>query len=127
MQNVQIEIVNGVFHLLDDNGAIVFFGDDWQEVEDFVYGDYNIQYQPKDLKFDVGSDGDDGPYGPYVYFDVKYTTEELNLTRDNFINLPSFLTACTTMEGRFRYDETMSVEQVVYGLEAVGATYEQMI
>lgn len=123
MQNVQIEIVNGVFHLLDDNGAIVFFDNDWAEVQDFVYGDYNIQYQPKDLIFDLGMDDD---YGPFVYFDIKYGTSDGNLGNHNVINLPSFMSG-ELMECHFGYDENMSKQQVVDALVALGATYQQII
>lgn len=123
MENVQIEIVNGVFHLLDDKGAIVFFDEDWKEVQDFAYGDYNIQYQPKDLVFDVGVDDD---YGHFVYFDLKYGSSDGNLDDRNVINLPDFMTGCL-MECHFGYDESMSQEKVIAELVALGATYKQII
>lgn len=123
MENVQIEIVNGVFHLVDDKGAIVFFDEDYKEVQDFAYGYYNIQYEPKDLIFDLGSDDD---YGPYVYFDVKYGSSDGNLGGHNVINLPKFMHG-ELMECHFGYDEKMTKEKVIAQLVALGATYKQII
>ena len=124
MENVQIEIVNGVFHLLDDKGAIVFFDEDWNEVQDFAYGDYNIQYQPKDLIFDVGLNDD---YGSFVYFNVKYGSNDNILGSHNVINLPGFINSEELMKGHFGYDKKMAKENVIEALVALGATYKQII
>lgn len=123
MINVHIEVVNGVFNLVEDNGAIVFFGEDWNEALEFAYGDFNIQYQPKDLMFDLGTDDD---YGPYVYFDVKYGSSDGNLGGHNVINLPKFIYG-ELMECHFGYDKKMSQKKVIEALVQAGATYEQII
>jgi hypothetical protein len=125
MSNVTIQVHNGVFNLLDDQGAILFFSEDWDEVDDFAKkNDLNIQYEPKDLVFDVGSDED---YGPFVYFDIKYGTSDGNLGGHNVINLPSFMDSGELMECHFGYDESMSTKQAIDALVAAGATYEQII
>jgi hypothetical protein len=126
MQNVLIQVHNDVFNLVDDKGAILFFSEDWHEVEEFAEeNDFNIQYEPKDLVFDLDPDCEDGPY---VFFDIKYGDGgHDNLGSHNVINLPSFIERVELMECTFAYDESKSKQQVIDGLVAVGATHEEFL
>lgn len=123
MINVKIQLSNDVFNLVDDNGNIVFSNANWGLVKDFAYGKFNIQYEPKDLIFDIGEDEDEGPY---VYFDIKYGSSDGNLDDHNVINLPSFMYGAL-MECTFGYKESMSKKKVIEGLVAAGASYKQII
>jgi hypothetical protein len=125
MKNVSILNNQNGFTLIDSKGTSLFSSAEWNEVEEYAdENDLNIQYEPKDLVFDVGSDND---YGPFVYFDIKYGSSDGNLGGHNVINLPSFMDSGELMECHFGHDESMSTKQVIDGLVAAGATYEQIM
>jgi len=122
MKNVRVQIDNDVFNLVDDNKNIVFSSKNWGKVIDFAYGKLNIQYEPKDLVFDLDPDYEEGPF---VVFDSKYGSgSDGNLGGHNVINLPNFIDSSELMECHFGYDPSKSKQQVIDALVAAGASYE---
>jgi hypothetical protein len=121
MKNVRVHIYDDVFNLVDDTKTIVFSSKNWSEVQDFAYGKINIQFEPKDLTFDLDPDYEEGPF---VVFDIKYGSSEGSLGGHNVINLPSFIDSGELMECTFLYDESKSKQQVIDALVAAGASYE---
>jgi hypothetical protein len=111
---------------LNNKGKTLFTGEYWYEVEEFANdNDINIQFEPKDLVFDVDPTC---PDGAYIFFDIKYDDGgHDNLGSHNVINLPAYIDKSELMECHFGYDTSMSKEKVIEGLEAVGATYQKFL
>jgi hypothetical protein len=124
--NVLIQNNGESITLVDANGTALFSSEEWEEIEEFASEKYlNIQYQPKDLVFDLDPKC---PDGAYIFFDIKYGDGgHDNLGYHNVINLPSYVDAVELMECTYGYDDSMSKQKVIDGLVALGATYEKFL
>jgi ABC-type arginine transport system ATPase subunit len=127
MKNVSIVNEQNGFTLVDNKGVSLFSSAEWDEVEDYAdKNDLNILYGPKDLVFDIDSQCEDGAY---IYFDVKYGEGgHDSLGGHNIINLPSSMDDVEIMECTFGYDdESVSEQDMIAELTALGATYQKFL
>ena len=126
MKNVSILNNQNGFTLVDSKGNSLFSSAEWDEVEDYANeNSLNIQYEPKDLVFDIDSKCADGAY---IYFDVKYSDGGHDqLGGHNVIKLPSCIEDVEIMECTFGYDESKSEQEIIAELTALGATYQKFL